>query len=75
VVAFNRGALPEIAGDAALLIDEPTAAALADGIARALTDSALRDDLRIRGPKRAEMFRCRETAARTWDVLAEVAAA
>lgn len=73
VVATDRGALAEIAGDAALVISEPTAEAFADGITRALTDDALRDDLRARGPKRAERFRWRETAARTWDVLADVA--
>ena len=75
VVAMDRGALPEIAGDAALLVEEPTAEALADGIAQVLCDRALHADLRARGPRRAERFRCREMAARTWDVLAEVAAA
>ena len=72
VVAANRGALGEIAGDAALLVDEPTEEALANAMARVLDDSSLRDELRRRGPERARAFRWEETARQTLDVLREV---
>jgi|SRR5579884_70738 len=75
VVATKRGALGEIAGDAALLVDEPSPEQLADAIGRVLTEPALRSDLRARGPRRAEAFRWRDTAQQTLDVLREVAAA
>jgi glycosyltransferase involved in cell wall biosynthesis len=75
VVATKRGALGEIAGDAAVLVDEPSPEELAVAIGRVLTDPALQSDLRERGPRRADGFRWRDTAQRTLDVLREVAAA
>ena len=75
VVVADRGALGEIAGDAALLVDEPTPERLAAAIGPALQDETLRRELRERGLRRAESFRWRDTAQRTLDVLREVAAA
>jgi glycosyltransferase involved in cell wall biosynthesis len=49
VVASSAGALPEVLGDAALLPDPGDDDAIADALARVLTDSALRDDLIARG--------------------------
>jgi glycosyltransferase involved in cell wall biosynthesis len=72
-VVARRGALEEIAGDAALLIDEVSAEAFADGLARMLRDRDLQADLRKRGPERARAFDWADTARRTWGVLAEVA--
>jgi glycosyltransferase involved in cell wall biosynthesis len=73
-VVAKRGALEEIAGDAAVLIEDVTAEAFADGLARVLGDAALQAHLRQQGPKRAESFDWADTARRTWEVLAEVAA-
>ena len=64
VVASNRSSLPEVVGDAAVLV-EPTAAALASGIARVLHDSALQHRLRASGPRRAAVFSWRKTAQAT----------
>jgi alpha-1,3-rhamnosyl/mannosyltransferase len=55
VVAANRGALPEVCGEAGLLV-EPDPAGLAYGMERALTDAALIQRLRTAGPKRAALF-------------------
>ena len=68
VVISNRGSLPEIAGDAALTVNDPDdAEALAVAVERVLHDAALRDQLRRRGLQRAAEFsweRCaRETLA------------
>jgi len=73
VVTVNRGALPEIAGDAALVVEEPEIESLSDAIARVIDDAALGDDLRRRGPIRARSFRWEDTARRTWETLLEVA--
>ena len=56
VVCSNAASLPEIAGDAALLVppDDPDAAA--DAIRRVLTDSALAARLRDAGIRRAPAF-------------------
>ena len=52
VVASNRGALPEVTGGAALLVD-PAPAPLADALERLLADPALRERLRAAGLARA----------------------
>ena len=56
VVCSNLTSLPEIAGDAALLVDPHSAEALAEAVNRVLSDEALRSDLIARGRKRAEAF-------------------
>lgn len=67
VVAADAGALPEVAGDAALVVDPADADAWADAIARVLADQDLAARLRTAGPARAAQFtwaRCaRETLA------------
>jgi glycosyltransferase involved in cell wall biosynthesis len=55
VLASARGSLPEVLGDAALLV-EPDAGEAADALARILEDGALRADLRARGLERARKF-------------------
>lgn len=63
VVASNRGALPEVVGDAGLLVDplDPTAVALA--IERLLRDPTLARTCAARGVDRAARFTWRASAA------------
>ncbi|MFN8057840.1 MAG: glycosyltransferase family 1 protein [Vicinamibacterales bacterium] len=56
VVTSNVSSLPEVVGDAAVLIDPYDAQSIADGIRRVLTDEALRAELQRRGPLRAREF-------------------
>jgi glycosyltransferase involved in cell wall biosynthesis len=70
VVATTAGALPEVAGDAAILVDERDPAALAGGIERAIAD---RDRLVRAGLERARHYSWAETARRTLAVYREVA--
>ena len=67
VVTSDRGALPEVTGDAALHVAPTDVEALADALRRVLEDAALAADLRRRGAERAARFtwaRCaRATAA------------
>src|SRR5215467_3028832 len=53
VITSNVSSLPEVVGDAALMIDPYEPADIADAMQRVLTDAALRADLRERGLARA----------------------
>lgn len=56
VLSSNTGSIPEIAGDAALLIDPYDGQALAEGIRALDGNEALRAELVGRGSRRAAMF-------------------
>ncbi len=64
VIASNRTSHPEVAGDAALLV-EPTIDALADAILQLATDESLSADLSTKGRARAELFPWSRTAHAT----------
>ena len=73
VLAANRGSLPEVVGDAGLLVDDPTDPdALAGAIVRGVGDATLRRDLRARGLARAATFTWERTARQTLEVYREV---
>ncbi|MBI4011105.1 MAG: glycosyltransferase family 4 protein [Candidatus Rokubacteria bacterium] len=66
VVTYDATSLPEVAGEAALLLAPPwTPEALADAIRRLLDDEALRLELRHRGLEQAKRFSWAETARGT----------
>ena len=65
VVVSNVTSLPEIAGDAALLVDPTDDAALARAIVALLDDAALRAGLRARGLARAAEFSWERAATET----------
>jgi glycosyltransferase involved in cell wall biosynthesis len=69
VVATTAGALPEVAGDAAILVDERNPVAFAGGIERALAD---RERIVAAGLERARQFTWAETARRTLEVYREL---
>ena len=71
VVTSNISALPETAGDAALLVDPLDDMALAEAIGRILEDPVLAEDLSRRGQKRANTLTWGETARRTWAIYEE----
>ncbi|MCS7284049.1 MAG: glycosyltransferase family 1 protein [Anaerolineae bacterium] len=65
VLTSTASALPEAAGDGALLVDPTDVGAIADGLHRLLTDEALREELRERGLAHAARFSWARTAAET----------
>jgi glycosyltransferase involved in cell wall biosynthesis len=69
VVAAATGAVPEVAGDAAILVEPGQPEAIADGIRRALAD---RERLVTAGLQRASRFSWTETARRTLSVYREL---
>ncbi len=72
VVVSNRTSLPEVVGNAGLLV-EPDAPGLANGVARLLDNPALRDELRERGLRQAAQFSWRRTAAEMLEIYLKVA--
>lgn len=72
VVAGSTSSLPEVAGDAARLVDPADPSALAGALAAVLTDPALARSLRARGPARARLFSWDAVADRVLGALAEV---
>ena len=62
VLCANTSSLPEIAGDAALLIDPLDAVGLADGIYRLVRDQSLRDELIQAGRQNARRFSWKRAA-------------
>jgi glycosyltransferase involved in cell wall biosynthesis len=75
VLTSNVCSLPEVVGDAGILVDPLDAEAIADGIRRLVQDSELRAELRQKGICRAKEFSWKETAHRTQKVLDMAASA
>jgi len=65
VVCSNVSSLPELAGDAALLVDPTDVEALTAALRRVLTGADLRADLRERGLRRAAQFSWARAAQET----------
>lgn len=65
VITSNVSSLPEVSGDAALLVNPESVDDIAAGLRIAL-GSSLADELRQKGPTRAKLFTWRRTAAETW---------
>lgn len=65
VIVGNKTSLPEVVGDAALMIDPFDVGAIAAAIQRVITDSDFRSELRVKGMQRAKQFDWKETARRT----------
>lgn len=72
VITSNVSSLPEVTGDAALLVDPRSEAELAAAILRLAGDRDLCATLRERGMRRAGLFSWQRTAAETWAVYEDV---
>jgi glycosyltransferase involved in cell wall biosynthesis len=70
VIASAVASIPEIAGDAALLVDPHEVAEIADAFRRLAGSESLREALRRRGLERATRYSWDDTAARINAVLA-----
>jgi alpha-1,3-rhamnosyl/mannosyltransferase len=69
VVCSNCSSLPEVAGDAAMLIDPKDPEALAHSIDKVLHDSGLREHLVAEGLRRSSLFSWRKTAMETLKIF------
>jgi glycosyltransferase involved in cell wall biosynthesis len=68
-IVSNRASLPEVAGDAALLVDPASIDAIRAALHSALSDRGLREDLRRRSLARAERFRGDGSVQRVLEIL------
>lgn len=73
VVCSDRGALPEVAGDAAVLVDPEDPAGIAEAVVRVFEDRGLRERLVARGEERAASFTWERTARVIREGLMQVA--
>jgi glycosyltransferase involved in cell wall biosynthesis len=74
VVAADAGSLPEVCGDAALLVDPRNPSAMAEALQRVITDRQVRDDLIGRGRRQVEAFSVARSAARMAELYRTLAA-
>lgn len=72
VITSNVSSLPEVVGDAAVLVDPYDIDALSSAMVRVLSDATLRDTLREKGLARSKMFSREETARQTLQVYEAV---
>jgi len=72
VVTSNVSSLPEVTADAAVLVDPYDPAAIADGMARVLTNRELQESMRARGLARAGQFSWEASTRRVLEVYGQV---
>jgi len=75
VIARPVGGVPEVAGDAALLVEDDDLGVVAELIHLAVTDAELRAELRQRGRQRLRHFSAEHTAGALRQALVSVASA
>jgi len=73
VVTSNVSSLPEVVGDAAVLVNPYDVDAIVDGLRRVLTDPVLAADMRRKGIERAREFSWERSVAKTWAVYQTIA--
>lgn len=73
VITSAVSSMPEVVGDAAVLVDPFDTAALADAMSRLFTDDDLAADLRSRGRSRAKLFSWERTGRAVQAALRECA--
>jgi glycosyltransferase involved in cell wall biosynthesis len=69
VITSNLSSLPEVTGDAALLVDPYDSGAIAHAMQEVVTDNSVRSHLRQAGLRRAQAFSWEKTGQATVDVL------
>jgi len=72
VLTSNVSAMPEVAGEAGLLVDPRDVTAIAQGLRRLTTESALREQLNLAGLARVREFNWEKSVQATWKVYEEL---
>jgi len=68
VLCSNAGALPEVAGEAALMVEPESVDEIHQGLFELLNDDSVRHEFAARGERRVSTFTWENTAARTVEV-------
>ena len=72
VVAARAAAVPEVLGDAGVLLDDPDLPTVSEAIELCATSAALREELRTRGERRLAEFTPERTEAAVREAIAAV---
>lgn len=72
VLTSNISSMPEVAGQAAVLVDPTSIKDISEGIKRLYTDSGLRKRLQTAGLKQAKQFSWEKAARQTLEVFSKV---
>jgi glycosyltransferase involved in cell wall biosynthesis len=72
VLTSNRSALPEVAGDAALLVNPESIEEMAQALRELAGSEELRRDLARRGTNRSRLFTWEKAVEQTWNVYREL---
>ena len=72
VVTSNVSSLPEVGGDAALLVNPKSAGELSSALGRMLLSPDLRAELRANGLRRAQQYRWEVSARRSWEFFERI---
>ena len=72
VITSNISSLPEVVGDAGMMIDPNDIDGLTSAMLKILTDNELREELSRKSLDRAKMFSWKKTANETWKVYEDV---
>jgi glycosyltransferase involved in cell wall biosynthesis len=72
VVTSNTSSLPEVAGDAALLVNPSDVEEQANAILQIISDAQFRDELIKKGKSRATLFSWERTARETLKVYESI---
>jgi glycosyltransferase involved in cell wall biosynthesis len=72
VITGDRTSLPEVVGDAGLMVDPLDVGAIKNAMVRMLADGALREVVRQKGFERAKLFSWKRSAQMTLDVFEKV---
>jgi glycosyltransferase involved in cell wall biosynthesis len=73
VLTSNVSSLPEVVGDAAVLVNPYDVDDIVDGLRRVLTNPALAAEMRRKGIERAREFSWERSVAKTWGVYQQIA--
>jgi glycosyltransferase involved in cell wall biosynthesis len=72
VLTSNTSALPEVAGDAALLVDPMETESISTALNRLIEDETLRRELSRKGLERSKLFTWERAATETWTAYTEL---
>jgi len=72
VLSSNRSAMPEVCGDAAILVDPENQEELTHALVTLASDASLRASLAARGRERARQFSWERAVESTWSVYREL---
>lgn len=72
VVTANVSSMPEVAGDAAILVDPNSVKDISEGMEKCISNKELRKKLVEKGFQRAQMFNWKKTAEKTLKIYEEL---